>query len=40
MISIDVRGTEVTVSGGASYTMNFSWENGKTTVQMDDIWGW
>jgi len=31
---------KVTVSGGASYTMNFSWENGKKTVQMDDIWGW
>ena len=21
-------------------TMTFTWENGKTTVNMDDIWGW
>ena len=30
----------VNVSGTSPYTMDFTWENGNSTVNMDDIWGW
>jgi hypothetical protein len=30
----------ITVSGGQSFTITFTWEDGKSTVNMDDIWGW
>jgi len=30
----------ITVSGGQSFTISFTWEEGKSTVNMDDIWGW
>jgi len=30
----------ITVSGGQSFTITFTWEEGKSTVNMDDIWGW
>ena len=30
----------ITVSGGQSFTITFTWEDGKSTVNMDNIWGW